>query len=84
MFCELRLETVRKVYEQRPKRGFRRCREAKMGLKGPFRCSVRLCRRLFRPFSDGFCRGFSEVRRHQQGIRKIIRPSLQQPKRVKV
>jgi hypothetical protein len=28
-----------------------------MGLKVPLRCSVRLHRRLFRPFSDGFRRG---------------------------
>jgi hypothetical protein len=49
-----------KGYEQRSKRGFRRCREAKMGLKVPLRCSVRLHRRLFRPFSDGFKAKFAQ------------------------
>jgi hypothetical protein len=56
--CELRriplLKLSEKGYEQRFERGFRRCGEAKMGRKVPFRCSVRLHCRLFRPFSDGF------------------------------
>src|SRR5215212_7824345 len=41
-----------KGYEQPSKRGFRRCGDAKMGLKVPFRWSTRQHRRLFRPFSD--------------------------------
>ncbi len=36
-----------KGYEQRFERGFRRCREAKMGRKVPFLWSVRLHRGLF-------------------------------------
>jgi hypothetical protein len=31
-----------------------------MGLKVPLRCSVRLHRRLFRPFSDGFKAKFAQ------------------------
>jgi hypothetical protein len=38
--------------EQRSECGFGRHEEAKMGRKLPFRCSVRLHCRLFRPFSD--------------------------------
>src|SRR5215213_10753201 len=38
--------------EQPSKRGFRWCGDAKMGLKVPFRWSIRQHRRLFRPFSD--------------------------------
>src|SRR5215207_9484986 len=41
-----------KGYEQHTERGFGRRREAKMGRKAPFRCSVSLHRRLLRPFSD--------------------------------
>src|SRR5215208_2044088 len=41
-----------KGYEQHTERGFGRRREAKMGRKVPFRCSVSLHRRLLRPFSD--------------------------------
>ena len=61
-----------KVYEQRSKRGFRRCREAKMGLKGPFRCSVRLYPRLFRPFSDSFMAKFAEILCAGRGIREAL------------
>ena len=38
--------------EQPSKREFRWCGDAKMGLKVPFRWSIRQHRRLFRPFSD--------------------------------
>src|SRR5919107_887093 len=41
-----------KGYERYSVRGFGKCRQAKMGRKLPFRCSVRLHCRLFRPFSD--------------------------------
>jgi hypothetical protein len=41
-----------KGYEQYSERGFGKRREAKMGRRLPFRCSVRLHCRLFRPFSD--------------------------------
>jgi hypothetical protein len=47
-----------KWYEQHSERGFGRRREAKMGRKVPLRCSVRLHRRLLRPFSDSLRRGF--------------------------
>jgi hypothetical protein len=50
-------ETVRKGYEQPSKRGFRRCGDAKMSRKVRFRWSIRLHRRLFRPFSDSLRRG---------------------------
>jgi hypothetical protein len=40
--------------EQHSERGFGRPKEAKMGRKVPFRCSVRLQGRLLRPFSDSF------------------------------
>jgi hypothetical protein len=42
-----------KGYEQHSERGLRRPREAKMGRKARFRCSVRLHRTPLRPFSDG-------------------------------
>jgi hypothetical protein len=32
-----------------------------MGRKVPFRCSIRLHRRLLRPFSDSFYTSFSEI-----------------------
>jgi hypothetical protein len=50
-----------KGYEQRFERGCRRCREAKMGRNVPFRWSVRLHRRLFRPCSDGFKANVAEI-----------------------
>ena len=45
-----------KGYERYSERGFGKRREAKMGRKLPFRCSVRLHCRLFRPFSDSLGR----------------------------
>jgi hypothetical protein len=54
------LKLSEKGYEQRSMRGFRRRGEAKMGRKVPFRCSVRLHCRLFRPTSDGFIAKFAE------------------------
>jgi hypothetical protein len=47
-------------YEQQFERGFGMRKEAKMGRKGPFRCSVGLHCRLLRPLSDSFCTQFSE------------------------
>jgi hypothetical protein len=46
------LRLSEKGYERDSERGFGKRREAKMGRKLPFRCSVRLHSRLFRPFSD--------------------------------
>src|SRR5215207_5089173 len=46
-----------KGYQQHSERGIGRRKEAKMGRKVPLRCSVRLPRRLLRPFSDSFRRG---------------------------
>src|SRR5215218_4047231 len=43
-------------YEQHSERGIGRRKEAKMGRKVPLRCSVRLHRRLLRPFSDSLGR----------------------------
>jgi hypothetical protein len=53
-----------KGYEQPSKRGFRRCGDAKMGLKVPFRWSIRQHRRLFRPFSDSLYANFVEFLFH--------------------
>lgn len=50
-----------KGYEPRSDRGFGRCRETKMGGKVPFRCFVRLRRRLLRPFSDSFKAKFADL-----------------------
>src|SRR5215204_1183687 len=50
-----------KGYEQHTERGFGRRREAEMGRKVPFRCSVSLHRRLLRPFSDSFKAKFTGV-----------------------
>ena len=56
-----------KGYEQHSERGFGRRRETKMGRKVPLRCSVRLHRRLLRPFSDSFNAKFAESTFHALG-----------------
>src|SRR5919107_2935538 len=65
-----------KGYEQPSKRGFRRCGDAKMGLKVPFRWSTRQHRRLFRPFSDSLSRlDFSHFQKGRVGYAR--HPSAQ-------
>jgi len=50
----LLLKLSEKGCEHLSERGFGRRREAKMGRKVPFRCSLRIHRTLLRPFSDSF------------------------------
>ena len=65
LFTVVRGETVRKGVRQPSKRGFRRCGDAKMGLKVRFRWSIRLQHRgLFRPFRTVSEGEFSEVQIH--------------------
>src|SRR5215218_8671701 len=73
--------------EQPSKRGFRWCGDAKMGLKVPFRWSIRQHRRLFRPFSDGLgetvrkASSANQTPRHQTAHRYVDErfASLRQP-----